>query len=36
MTTTLKVPSRGERKESNSHNVVLNDGFFMPNRSTLG
>ena len=36
VTTTLKVPSRGERKESNSHDVVLNDGFFMPNRSNLG
>lgn len=36
VTTTLKVPSRGERKESNSHDIVLNDGFFMPNRSTLG
>ena len=36
VTTTLKVPSRGERKESNSNNIVLNDGFFMPNRSTLG
>lgn len=34
--TTVRLPSRGERKESNSHEFVLNDGFFMPNRSTLG
>lgn len=34
--TTLTVPSRGERKESNSHNIVLKDGFFMPNRSNVG
>jgi type II secretory pathway pseudopilin PulG len=33
---TLRVPSRGERKESNSNDVVLTDGFFMPNRSNLG
>ena len=36
VTTTVKVPSRGERTEANSNNIVLNDGFFMPNRSALG
>ena len=34
--TTVKVPSRGQRKESNSHDVVLTDGFFMRNRSDIG
>lgn len=36
VTTTVKVPSRGERKESNSHNIVLSDGFFLRNRSDIG
>ena len=36
VTTTVKVPSRGERKESNSHDIVLSDGFFMPNRTNIG
>ena len=36
VTTTVRVPSRGERKEANSNDIVLDTGFFMPNRSTLG
>ena len=34
--TTVRLPSRGERKEANGADFVLNDGFAMPNRSTLG
>ncbi len=34
--TTVRLPSRGERKESNGADFVLNDGFTMPNRNILG
>ena len=40
VTTTVKAPSQGERRESRSvnagHEIVLTDGFFMPNRSDVG